>query len=95
MENQFNNRYRLEPSFELNPGNIKKRRFIEDEQIRVQKNLPARPSNIGYFENLMYQRDYAKKDCLRIGYFCRMIPHEIFMAFDAEPVRLDCGNGAR
>jgi len=91
---QFEDRYQLEPSFEENPVNIRKQRFIEDEQIRVQQNLAGRPSNIGYFEGLMYERDYSTKDRLRIGYFCRMIPPEILMAFDADAVRLDCGNGA-
>ena len=94
MDNQFENRYRLEPSFEENPSNIEKKQFIENEQIRTQKDLTTRPTNIGYFEKLMYQHDYRVNDRLRIGYFCRMIPQEIIMAFDADPVRLDCGNAA-
>lgn len=94
MDSQFQNRYRVEPSFRENPANIKKQQFIDDEQIRIQKALAVRPSGIGYFEKLMYQRGYTANDRLRIGYFCHMIPHEILMAFDADPVRLDCGNGA-
>ena len=94
MDNQFENTYRLESSFEENPSSIEKQQFIENEQIRAQNSLSTRPTNIGYFEKLMFQRDYSAKDRLRIGYLCQMIPPEIIMAFDADPVRLDCGNGA-
>lgn len=94
MDKQFENTYKLAPEWSDNPGIAKKRRFIEDVQIRAQKNLPNRPSNIGYFENLMYGHDFPKGNVPRVGYFCNMIPNEIIAAMGAEPVRLDCGNNA-
>lgn len=94
MDTQFENSYPLKPGFFDNPGNLKKQRFIEEEQIRFQRELIKRPANIGYFENLMYTRDFSKKQKPRVGYLCNMIPREIISALGAEPVRLDCGNAA-
>jgi benzoyl-CoA reductase/2-hydroxyglutaryl-CoA dehydratase subunit BcrC/BadD/HgdB len=94
MIKQFDTTYTLTPRFEENPGNLKKQRFIEEEQIRVQSELTLRPSNIEYFEKLMYSGDFRKKDRPRVGCFCNMIPQELIWALGAEPVRLDCGNSA-
>jgi benzoyl-CoA reductase/2-hydroxyglutaryl-CoA dehydratase subunit BcrC/BadD/HgdB len=94
MIKQFDTTYTLTPSFEENPGNLRKQRFIEEEQIRVQAELPLKPSNIEYFEKLMYSRNFPKKERPRVGYFCNMIPQELIWALGAEPVRLDCGNSA-
>jgi len=58
VDSQFENRYRLEPSFEENPSNIEKKQFIENEQIRAQKDLTTRPTNIGYFEKLIILNRY-------------------------------------
>ena len=94
MSKQFEERYRLAPRFEENPGNLKKQRFIEEEQIRVQSELVRRPSNIAYFEKLMHSWEVSEKDCPRIGCFCNMIPQELIWALGAKAVRLDCGNSA-
>ncbi|MFC1484924.1 2-hydroxyacyl-CoA dehydratase subunit D [bacterium] len=90
---QFDKKYELHPEYQDNPGNLKKRKFIQDEQIRIQSDIPIRPSNISYFEKIMYSENF-KKSRPRVGYFCNIIPSEIIMAFDAQPVRLDCGNNA-
>jgi len=94
MDNQFQDIYKLNPQYADNPGNMKKQRFIEDEQIRFCAELPHRPSNISYFENIMYNREFTAKPKPRVGYFCNMIPPELIYAFGAQPVRLDCGNAA-
>lgn len=94
MIEQFDTTYTLTPRFEENPGNLKKQRFIEEEQIRTQAELPLRPSNIGYFEKAVYSHDLPEKTRPRVGYFCNMIPQELIWALGAEPVRLDCGNSA-
>jgi benzoyl-CoA reductase/2-hydroxyglutaryl-CoA dehydratase subunit BcrC/BadD/HgdB len=94
VDKQFESTYRLESGFSDNPGNLRKQKFVEDEQKRLQDELPCRPPNIKFFENIMYNRGPYNKDCPRIGYFCNMIPREIILALGAEPVRLDCGNSA-
>ncbi len=94
MDNQFNDKYKIIQDFSDNPANLKKQRFIEEEQIRTQSSRGPRVSNIKYFENLMYNHDLPKKEKLRVGYFCNIIPQEIILALGAEPVRLDCGNNA-
>jgi len=94
MDKQFQDLYKLNQQFSENPGNLKKQRFIEDEQIRFQTDLPYRPSNMTYFENIMYNRDFSSGAKPRVGYFCNMIPQELIYAFGAQPVRLDCGNAA-
>jgi len=94
MDKQFDETYKLSPRFSDNPENLKKQRFIEETQIRIQAELPIRPTNIAYFETLMNNQDQKKKSKPRIGYFCNMVPREIIGALEAEPVRLDCGNNA-
>lgn len=94
MIKQFDARYVLAPRFEENPGNVKKQRFIEEEQIRTQAELSFRPANIEYFEKLMYSREVLQKQRPRVGYFCNMIPQELIWALGADAVRLDCGNSA-
>ncbi|MGA1840751.1 MAG: 2-hydroxyacyl-CoA dehydratase subunit D [bacterium] len=94
MDNQFDDKYKIPQDFSDNPANLKKQRFIEEEQIRTQSSRGPRVSNIKYFEDLMYNHDSPKKEKPRVGYFCNIIPQEIIMALGAEPVRLDCGNNA-
>jgi benzoyl-CoA reductase/2-hydroxyglutaryl-CoA dehydratase subunit BcrC/BadD/HgdB len=94
MNKQFDDTYKLSPRFSENPENLKKQRFIEETQVRIQSELPIRPANISYFETLMYKPDQSKKSKPRVGYFCNMVPGEIIRALGAEPVRLDCGNNA-
>lgn len=94
MGKQFENTYSLNPIVADNPGNEKKRRSIEENQARTQAELPHRPSNIGYFEELMYTHEHPKNGRARVGYFCNMVPHEIISAMGAQGVRLDCGNNA-
>jgi benzoyl-CoA reductase/2-hydroxyglutaryl-CoA dehydratase subunit BcrC/BadD/HgdB len=94
MEKQFEKKESLLPEFSENPGNMKRQRFVEDDQAGRQREYPVRPANIEYFENLMYNRDFSIKKHPRVGYFCNMIPQELIWTLDAEPVRLDCGNSA-
>lgn len=94
MKDQFNDSYKIEIGYTDNPGNLKKQYFIEDQQKHIQSEIVNRPSNIKFFEDIIYRRDFSEKLKPRVGYFCNMIPVEIILALDAEPVRLDCGNSA-
>ncbi len=94
MDKQFTETEKLIPDFVENPGNLKRQKFIEDEQKRMQRELPQRPANIEYFENLLYHRKASSKPRPRVGYFCNMIPREVIWAMGADAVRLDCGNSA-
>ncbi|MDX9702344.1 MAG: 2-hydroxyacyl-CoA dehydratase family protein [Candidatus Auribacterota bacterium] len=94
MPDQFDETYKIRPTFQDNPGNLKKQRFVEDEQKRRQSQLADRPSNIAYFESILYNRDFSRKNVPWVGYFCNMIPQEIIRALGAQPIRVDCGNAA-
>ncbi|MBU4200553.1 MAG: 2-hydroxyacyl-CoA dehydratase family protein [Verrucomicrobia bacterium] len=92
MDELINEPYRLQPGFSDNPGNLKRQRFAEDAQVRLQAALRERPPNIGWFEDLMRNRDFSTKQRPRVGYLCNMIPQELAWALGADAVRLDCGN---
>ncbi|RJP59370.1 MAG: 2-hydroxyacyl-CoA dehydratase [Candidatus Auribacter fodinae] len=93
MDNQFNDIYRVTADSVTNPGNLKKQRFIEEQQKQLQSAIAHRPSGIAYFENMMYSGQPATGSP-RVGYFCNMIPQELIAAFGAQAVRIDCGNSA-
>jgi benzoyl-CoA reductase/2-hydroxyglutaryl-CoA dehydratase subunit BcrC/BadD/HgdB len=92
-EKQFDGIYPVKPEKHLNPGRDKKKKFIEDDQIRRQRETSDRPSNIVYFEEIICG-GYTEKKRPRVGVFCNMIPVEIIRALGADAVRLDCGNNA-
>ncbi|MFC1566658.1 2-hydroxyacyl-CoA dehydratase subunit D [bacterium] len=93
MTNQFDNNFKINYEMSDNSNILKKLKFIEEEQIRIQKEIPNRPSNISFFESLMYDdKIRLKTDGPRVGYYCNIIPEEIILAFGAVPIRLDCGN---
>ncbi|MHC4606761.1 MAG: 2-hydroxyacyl-CoA dehydratase subunit D [Planctomycetota bacterium] len=94
MEKQFRDSYRVEPARTDHPAGRKKQAFIEQEQVRKQSELAQRPSNIAFFEKVMYGKPPEKGGRPRVGTFCNMVPAEIVSAMGADPVRLDCGNSA-
>jgi len=92
MQKQFDNLYGITPKSTDNPKAKQKQLFIEQEQARILSELPTRPSNISFFEEILLKRDTAKADKPLVGYFCNMVPAEIIHAMGAVPVRLDGGN---
>ncbi|HAS84162.1 MAG TPA: hypothetical protein DCS43_16170, partial [Verrucomicrobia bacterium] len=88
------NPYRLPPAQSDHPGNLRKQAYIEAEQVRRMAETPQRPANMAFFEQRLSRASTAPKSRPRIGYLCNLVPVEIMMAANADPVRLDNGNGA-
>lgn len=94
MNRQSENPYPLRPAISDNPGNRRKQAFIETDQMRRLEDSPHRPSGIDFFVKRLVNATTAPKTRPRIGILCNLIPVELIMAAGADPVRLDCGNGA-
>lgn len=94
MTSQFDSVYRLPPAASDNPGNRRKQQFLQEEQIRRQAQVAARPSNMAFFEHALSAPTALPRRRPRVGLFCNLVPPELVMAAGADPVRLDCGNAA-
>lgn len=92
-EEQFDQRYRLEPQYEDRPATQRRSEFVLGRQREFQAQLKRRPINIAYFEELL-DLCPLPDDVPQVGCFCNMIPVEIIYALGARPVRLGCGNAA-
>jgi benzoyl-CoA reductase/2-hydroxyglutaryl-CoA dehydratase subunit BcrC/BadD/HgdB len=90
---QFDERYRLPARHVEDPGVLKRARFVENEQRRIQSEIRNRPENIAWFEDLL-AAPAGEMGRPLVGYFCNMIPPELIRALGADPVRLGCGNPA-
>ena len=94
MNRPIDNPYPLRPATSDNPGNRRKQAFFEADQRRRLEDAPHRPSGISTFVERLTSAATAPKQRPRIGVLCNFAPAEIIMAAGADPVRLDCGNGA-
>jgi benzoyl-CoA reductase/2-hydroxyglutaryl-CoA dehydratase subunit BcrC/BadD/HgdB len=88
------NPYRLPPAQAHNPGNVKKQKFLEEEQFRRLAETPGRPAALALFEERLRRAADVPKTRPRIGVLCNLVPVELILAAGAEAVRLDCGNSA-
>lgn len=94
MTSQFDPTYRLPPAASDNPGNLRKQQFLQEEQLRRQREIARRPSGIAFFEQALASPQSIPKRRPRVGLFCNLVPPELVMAAGADPVRLDCGSAA-
>ena len=92
-QDQFDERYRLDAYCVDHPGVRRRGQFVADEQRRIQTEIPVRPANIAWFEDLLAQ-GVAPGDGPVVGVFCNIVPLEIVYALGARPVRAGCGNPA-
>ncbi len=94
MKTQFDGKYRLKIESDVNRFRLEKITYMEKRQIERLRNQAGRPANIGYFENILLDKNSEKSGTVKAGYFCNLIPREILEAFGITAVRLDCGNSA-